>query len=72
MFTAQNGRCAICSVELAGKHLERDSPQIDHCHRTGKARAILCRLCNTALGNFRDDPSLVRKSLEYLERYAGA
>ncbi|MGV9540916.1 endonuclease VII domain-containing protein [Nocardia beijingensis] len=72
LFQAQGGRCAICSTELKGKHLERDSPQIDHCHRTGKARAILCRLCNTALGNFRDDPELIRRSLDYLERYASS
>lgn len=69
MLAAQGGRCAICSVELAGARLERDSPQIDHCHATGKARGILCRLCNTGLGNFRDDRALMRTAIAYLEAH---
>lgn len=71
MYVRQGGRCGICSTELNGKRLDRDAPQIDHCHKTGKPREILCRLCNTALGNFRDDPELIRKSLAYLERHSG-
>lgn len=71
-MTAQGGCCAICGVELSGSGLDRDSPQLDHCHETGLARDILCRLCNTALGNFRDDPELVRRALAYLLSWRAA
>lgn len=70
MFTAQGGQCAICSVVLKGEGLDRDSPQVDHCHDSGQPREILCRLCNTALGNFRDDPELIRKALAYLLKWS--
>lgn len=70
MFAAQDGRCAICSIELKGEGLDRDSPQVDHCHDSEQPREILCRLCNTALGNFRDDPELIRKALAYLLKWS--
>ncbi|MBF6411047.1 MULTISPECIES: endonuclease VII domain-containing protein [Nocardia] len=70
MFRDQDGRCAICDTALLGRGLERTSPQIDHCHATGKPRALLCRLCNTALGNFRDDPELIGRALAYVNRWA--
>ena len=69
MLSSQGGGCAICKVPLAGHRRDRDAPQVDHDHATGKVREILCRLCNTALGNFRDDPALVRSALAYLERW---
>ncbi|MGV0076630.1 endonuclease VII domain-containing protein [Mycobacterium colombiense] len=71
-LTAQEGCCAICGTELAGAGLDRDAPQLDHCHETGSPRGILCRLCNTALGNLRDDPELVEKALDYLRLWQRA
>lgn len=49
MFMAQNGRCAMC---------KSDQPSgtgtwcIDHCHKSGRVRGILCHTCNTALGHY--------------------
>lgn len=70
MFAEQGGACAICDIPLNGKGLERDSPQVDHDHKTGSLRAILCRPCNTALGMFRDDPALVDRAAQYLRSWA--
>jgi len=60
LVAAQNGRCAICkSAKLEC---------IDHCHTTGRVRGVLCRACNAALGQFRDNPDLFVRGAEYLER----
>lgn len=55
----QEARCAICGG--AGPDC------IDHCHRSGKVRGVLCRRCNAGLGQFRDDPALVLAAVAYLE-----
>jgi hypothetical protein len=54
--------CAICAAtdDLVG----------DHDHATGLARGVLCRNCNLAIGNFRDDPVRLRAAAAYLERHA--
>ena len=41
----------------------------DHCHATGVIRGFLCRACNVGLGHFKDDPELMRRAAEYIERY---
>lgn len=65
---SQKGGCAIC-----GGVSEKLSPKtrmvVDHCHETGKIRGILCDLCNTALGKFKDNPALLQSAIEYLRKY---
>lgn len=41
---------------------------IDHCHKTGKIRGILCNNCNTALGKYQDDINLLKNAIKYLEK----
>lgn len=55
--------CDICGKEprLTKRH------SIDHCHTTGKIRGLLCDDCNTALGKFQDNTTLLKKAIEYLE-----
>ena len=60
MWLAQDGKCAICR-QVCIKALA-----VDHCHKTGKIRGLLCMRCNTALGMFKDDPALLLKAIEYL------
>lgn len=43
----QQNRCALCGVDVA--RLPK-RPCVDHCHRTGTVRGILCAGCNVALG----------------------
>ena len=64
MYLAQNGRCAICRQESpdAKKVLA-----VDHCHKTGAIRGLLCVHCNIALGNFRDDIEVLKMAIEYLK-----
>jgi len=64
-FEEQNGRCAICE-----RHQDdlKKRLHIDHCHKTRMIRALLCHNCNVGLGNFQDDPTLLLKAVDYLEK----
>lgn len=70
LLKGQSGKCAICRRGLerfasAGAH-------VDHCHRTGKVRGVLCHTCNKALGYFKDDPALLGRAIRYLQAPAMA
>ena len=39
---------------------------IDHCHKTGKVRGLLCKHCNHGLGKFKDDVNLLKIAIDYL------
>lgn len=60
---AQGNRCAVCKESDKGQRLS-----VDHCHRTGRVRGLLCRSCNTALGLLKEKSSLFLKAVEYLKR----
>jgi len=71
MARTQNGLCAICNNPEYS--LDKDGgPRmmaVDHCHETGKVRALLCARCNKALGAFKDSPELLRKAALYIESF---
>jgi Recombination endonuclease VII len=60
MIEAQGGLCPICK--------KRPAVHVDHDHKTGKVRAILCEMCNGGLGQFKDNPESIRRAIAYLER----
>jgi hypothetical protein len=67
LLAAQGNRCAICQRKW-GRGWNGHVPHIDHCHTTGRVRGLLCGECNTAIGRFGDDPALLRRAADYLER----
>jgi hypothetical protein len=67
MLAVQKGVCAICSQPPTGY---RKYLGVDHCHETGKVRGLLCVKCNVAIGQLLDQPNLLRRAAEYLERSA--
>lgn len=71
MFDAQDGKCALCGVEQKGWNRFGDTRPlvVDHSHTTGKARALLCGDCNTAIGRFGDDPAKLRAAADYLDKH---
>lgn len=62
LWEAQEGKCAICLEHLTFDH-------IDHDHRTGETRGLLCRLCNVGLGSFKDNPDFLRAAINYLAHH---
>ncbi len=54
--------CAICKASVNPGH-------VDHCHKTGCVRGILCNNCNLGIGGFGDDPEVIRKAISYLEKH---
>jgi hypothetical protein len=62
---AQNGLCAICGP-WTGRNGRYVSLSVDHNHRTGEVRGLLCRVCNRILGLFRDNPEAFRRAADYL------
>jgi hypothetical protein len=71
MYETQQGVCAICAqpeTAVDAKGAVRFMP-VDHCHQTNKIRALLCSACNKALGGFKDDPEILRRAAEYIEKH---
>ncbi len=69
LLADQNGVCAICSKpetrKIYGKTILM---AVDHCHKTGRVRGLLCGGCNKGIGHFGDDPSLLVSAADYLRR----
>lgn len=42
---------------------------MDHCHDSSRIRGLLCHTCNSGIGKLRDNPELLRKAADYLERH---
>ncbi|MFJ3650192.1 endonuclease VII domain-containing protein [Streptomyces murinus] len=59
MVASQRGLCVIC--------LKAPAAHVDHCHKTGRVRGVLCFNCNSAIGKLGDDPDAVRRAAAYLE-----
>jgi hypothetical protein len=66
MLLEQNGRCFICPTSIPGG---MGQFAVDHCHKTGKIRKLLCFNCNTALGLLGDDPNLLERMAAYIRSY---
>ena len=61
LLAEQDGKCAICQEPFI------ITPRVDHNHRTGEVRGLLCRLCNTGLGHFRENKELLKAAVIYLK-----
>lgn len=60
----QNERCSICNSTTA---FSNGRWHIDHDHKTGIFRSLLCSKCNTGLGRFKETPANFYAAAKYLE-----
>jgi Recombination endonuclease VII len=72
MLQNQRNKCSICNLEETrmGRGGKICRLAIDHCHASGKIRALLCHSCNVGLGSFKDDISLMISAINYLEKHS--
>lgn len=67
MLEKQHGVCALCGQpETRQQYGVLDPLAVDHDHKTGKIRGLLCRKCNLALGVFEE---AFERYTSYLDQY---
>lgn len=68
-YAEQQALCAICKKEgvKLNKYAEH-SLAVDHCHKDGHVRGLLCANCNRGLGLFGDDVERLKAAIDYLEK----
>jgi Recombination endonuclease VII len=67
MHQAQEGVCGICGTPLSLDRGSLTPACVDHDAVTGKVRQLLCRSCNSGLGQFYDNPEWLRMAADYIE-----
>jgi len=69
-FSLQKGKCALCGA--SAKYELHSRLSADHAHVVPPIpRELLCRLCNTGLGMFRENIKVMKKATVYLGKYKG-
>ena len=66
MLESQGNACATCGTKEPGGRWK--SFAVDHDHKTGKVRGMLCKSCNIALGEVQDNLQTLTNMVEYLKR----
>jgi len=64
LYTKHSGKCAICGTDEKDTHGRR--LRVDHCHRTGRVRGLLCSQCNSGIGMLRDSETILKQAIKYL------
>ena len=72
MLKKQDNKCAICNNEETRKSRTDGkicALAIDHCHKSGKIRGLLCHSCNISIGGFKDNIGLLKSAIQYLQQH---
>lgn len=65
LLEIQGYECSICHTSVG------ESAALDHSHKDGRVRGVLCHSCNVGLGYFKDNPESLRTAIEYLANPPG-
>ena len=63
IFTEQNGKCGICETHQSEL---KQALSVDHNHKTGEVRGLLCHNCNIGIGYLKDDVNILQNAIQYL------
>lgn len=69
MLREQNGKCAICGKPPSLKTRKERALAVDHDHRTGGVRGLLCIQCNHLLGNSDESFAVLLAAMDYLRSH---
>jgi hypothetical protein len=67
MWVGQGGLCACCEQP---EPVEGRKLSVDHCHKTGKVRGLLCTSCNVSIGRFQDSIERLERAIQYLRNHS--
>ena len=62
ILASQGGKCAICRGGTSKRHFA-----VDHNHKNGQIRGLLCARCNTGLARFMDNITNLRRAVRYMK-----
>lgn len=65
MLANQQNACGICRIPITNGQ----QAALDHCHKTGNVRAVLCKKCNSLLGFANDDVQILTNAILYLQYF---
>jgi len=65
MLLKQNFKCKICDTDNTKYALN-----VDHCHKSGKVRGLLCQCCNRGIGYLKDSEKILEKAISYLKEHS--
>jgi hypothetical protein len=70
LLEQQDGKCAICGTSEGhrSKYRQICRLSVDHDHKTGIVRGLLCNNCNRGLGRFKDSAPILEAAVRYLKR----
>ncbi len=66
LYNEQAGRCACCG---AHESIFKRSLHVDHDHKTGKVRGLLCTQCNPGIGYFQHSIERLEMAITYLNKF---
>jgi hypothetical protein len=65
MLGLQENLCALCGDKMISSRVRC----IDHDHKTGQIRGIICRDCNLMLGYAKENPAILGQGIEYINHW---
>lgn len=66
MLEDQGNKCGVCGIDLSNGGMNH--PCVDHDHKTGMVRGILCRRCNSGIGSLKDEPKLLNRAVKWIRK----
>ena len=73
MMEEQGGVCAVCANQetaLRPRGMTARDLAVDHCHKTGKVRGLVCSSCNLLIGKYEANPDLLESLVAYMHRHS--